>query len=91
MQSCCFYYDAYSRFRYWRDLSQASLHMHVVWDVSFCRTLISPIDCNMSCDLQFKAPILSGREPIATDEEKKIGFSRSEELSAIVNQVCISC
>uniref|UniRef100_A0A803LNT7 Uncharacterized protein n=1 Tax=Chenopodium quinoa TaxID=63459 RepID=A0A803LNT7_CHEQI len=35
----------------------------------------------------YQAPILNGREPTASDEEKKVGHSRSEELSAIVNQL----
>uniref|UniRef100_A0A803LE39 Protein CHROMATIN REMODELING 25 n=1 Tax=Chenopodium quinoa TaxID=63459 RepID=A0A803LE39_CHEQI len=35
----------------------------------------------------YQAPILNGREPTASDEEKKVGLSRSEELSAIVNQI----
>lgn len=34
-----------------------------------------------------KAPIICGREPAATEEEKKLGAERSAELSAKVNQV----
>jgi len=34
-----------------------------------------------------KAPIICGREPTATEEEKKLGAERSAELSAKVNQV----
>ncbi|KAJ3695883.1 hypothetical protein LUZ60_001260 [Juncus effusus] len=34
----------------------------------------------------YEAPIISGREPIATQEEKKLGNERSVELSAKVNQ-----
>jgi len=37
--------------------------------------------------LILKAPIIRGREPAATDEEKKIGAERSAELSVNVNQV----
>ncbi|KAH7679572.1 DNA helicase protein [Dioscorea alata] len=34
----------------------------------------------------YEAPIIAGREPMATKEEKKIGTERSAELSAKVNQ-----
>lgn len=34
-----------------------------------------------------KTPIICGREPTATEEEKKLGAERSGELSAKVNQV----
>lgn len=34
-----------------------------------------------------KTPIVCGREPTATEEEKKLGIERSAELSAKVNQV----
>jgi hypothetical protein len=34
-----------------------------------------------------KAPIICGREPAATAEEKKLGAERTAELSAKVNQV----
>lgn len=34
-----------------------------------------------------KMPIICGREPTATEEEKKLGSERSAELSAKVNQV----
>lgn len=34
-----------------------------------------------------KAPIICGREPSATEDEKNLGTARSAELSAIVNQV----
>ncbi|XP_078157888.1 DNA repair/recombination protein [Carex rostrata] len=34
----------------------------------------------------FEAPIISGREPTATSEEKKLGAERSSELSSKVNQ-----
>lgn len=34
----------------------------------------------------FEAPIVCGREPTATEEEKKLGAERSAELSAKVNQ-----
>jgi len=34
-----------------------------------------------------KAPIICGREPAATVEEKKIGAERSAELSVNVNRV----
>ncbi|KAJ4825812.1 Protein CHROMATIN REMODELING 25 [Turnera subulata] len=34
----------------------------------------------------YEAPIICGREPTATEEEKKLGFERSGELSAKVNQ-----
>ncbi|CAO2815176.1 unnamed protein product [Amaranthus hypochondriacus] len=34
----------------------------------------------------YQAPIVNGREPTATDEEKNVGLSRSEELSSKVNQ-----
>lgn len=34
-----------------------------------------------------KAPIICGREPTATEEEKKLGNERASELSAKVNQV----
>ncbi|ERM97150.1 protein CHROMATIN REMODELING 25 isoform X1 [Amborella trichopoda] len=34
----------------------------------------------------YEAPIVCGREPNATDEERKLGFERSSELSAKVNQ-----
>ncbi|KAF3320678.1 putative DNA repair protein rhp54 [Carex littledalei] len=34
----------------------------------------------------FEAPIISGREPTATSEEKKLGAERSSELSSNVNQ-----
>ena len=34
-----------------------------------------------------KAPIICGREPNASVEEKKLGAERSAELSAKVNQV----
>jgi len=34
-----------------------------------------------------KAPIICGREPSATAEEKKIGAERSAELSVNVNRV----
>ncbi|XLR64942.1 hypothetical protein S83_015614, partial [Arachis hypogaea] len=34
-----------------------------------------------------QAPIISGREPNATTEEKKLGAERSAELSAKVNRV----
>lgn len=37
-----------------------------------------------------KAPIICGREPTATEEEKKLGAERSAELSAKVNQVICS-
>lgn len=32
-------------------------------------------------------PIVCGREPTATEEEKRLGSERSTELSAKVNQV----
>ncbi|XLV01904.1 hypothetical protein S245_016241, partial [Arachis hypogaea] len=35
----------------------------------------------------YEAPIISGREPNATTEEKKLGAERSAELSAKVNRV----
>ncbi|GFY90011.1 DNA repair/recombination protein [Actinidia rufa] len=35
----------------------------------------------------YEAPIICGREPTATEEEKKLGAERSAELSAKVNQV----
>lgn len=34
----------------------------------------------------FETPIICGREPIATEEEKKLGSDRSAELSSKVNQ-----
>lgn len=34
-----------------------------------------------------KIPVVSGREPTATLEERKLGIERSAELSAKVNQV----
>lgn len=34
-----------------------------------------------------KTPIICGREPTATEEEKQLGAERSGELSAKVNQV----
>ncbi|XP_020681684.1 DNA repair and recombination protein RAD54 isoform X1 [Dendrobium catenatum] len=34
----------------------------------------------------YEAPIISGREPLATMEERKLGLERSAELSAKVNQ-----
>ncbi|CAA6658879.1 unnamed protein product [Spirodela intermedia] len=34
----------------------------------------------------YEAPIMCGREPTATDEEKSLGIERSAELSAKVNQ-----
>lgn len=34
-----------------------------------------------------KTPIICGREPSATEDEKKLGIERSAELSAKVNQV----
>lgn len=34
-----------------------------------------------------KAPIICGREPTATEDEKKLGAERATELSAQVNQV----
>lgn len=37
-----------------------------------------------------KAPIICGREPAATAEEKKLGAERTAELSAKVNQVIFS-
>jgi hypothetical protein len=36
-----------------------------------------------------KAPIICGREPNASAEEKKLGSERSAELSAKVNQASI--
>lgn len=36
-----------------------------------------------------KAPIICGREPNATEEERKLGVERSAELSAKVNQVTL--
>ena len=36
-----------------------------------------------------KAPIIRGREPTATAEEKKLGSERSGELSAKVNQASL--
>jgi len=38
-----------------------------------------------------KAPIICGREPTASTEEKKLGSERSAELSAKVNQASLSC
>ncbi|KAK4487322.1 hypothetical protein RD792_006064 [Penstemon davidsonii] len=35
----------------------------------------------------YEMPIISGREPTATEEEKRLGLERSAELSAKVNQV----
>lgn len=40
---------------------------------------------NLHCII--KAPIICGREPAATAEEKKLGTERTAELSAKVNQV----
>jgi DNA repair and recombination RAD54-like protein len=37
-----------------------------------------------------KAPIICGREPTASEEEKKLGTERAAELSAVVNQVMFS-
>lgn len=37
-----------------------------------------------------KTPIISGREPTATEEEKRLGVERAGELSAKVNQVIIN-
>lgn len=37
-----------------------------------------------------KTPIICGREPAASEEEKKLGVERSAELSAKVNQVIFS-
>lgn len=39
---------------------------------------------------RLKMPIVSGREPTATEEEKRLGSERSAELSAKINQVTIS-
>jgi DNA repair and recombination RAD54-like protein len=36
-----------------------------------------------------KAPIICGREPNASSEEKKLGSERSAELSAKVNQASL--
>ena len=36
-----------------------------------------------------KTPIICGREPAATEEEKKLGVERSAELSTKVNQVVL--
>lgn len=36
-----------------------------------------------------KTSIICGREPTATEEEKKLGIERSSELSAQVNQVIL--
>lgn len=38
-----------------------------------------------------KAPIICGREPNASEEEKKLGGERSAELSGKVNQVIVPC
>ena len=43
----------------------------------------------MNCDYNYKTPIIFGREPTATEEEKKLGTERSAELSAKVNQVIL--
>ncbi|AQK75165.1 DNA repair and recombination protein RAD54 [Zea mays] len=39
----------------------------------------------------YEAPIICGREPTASAEEKKLGSERSAELSAKVNQASLSC
>lgn len=38
-----------------------------------------------------KAPIICGREPNASEEERKLSVERSAELSGKVNQVRFPC
>ena len=44
-------------------------------------------DITFSCVFEIKVPIMCGREPTATEEEKNLGIERSTELSSKVNQV----
>lgn len=39
--------------------------------------------------MKHKAPIICGREPTATEEEKNLAADRSAELSSKVNQVIL--
>lgn len=43
----------------------------------------------LSCLQIMKTPIICGREPTSSEEEKKLAAERSSELSAIVNQVIL--
>lgn len=43
----------------------------------------------MQCIQTMKTPIICGREPTSSEEEKKLAAERSSELSAKVNQVIL--